>query len=261
MTLREIERACASGAKYIAKTQYENGRQVLESALPHAKAADERGPLLYNLAICHIRLGDQDKAIECLKEAISIHDEARNEFMSKNDFPEIKSDPRYKALVQQCASTGGVSLSAAQLARSENISYGTAMQSDYCPNFPVRPLNLFRKGEPLKDEALANIAEILRGILLGFSSPSDLRWSADAQQELGALDQSLGRMLSRVHSRATVDALTIKKMAQEYIERLGKKSDIRNRFYDGSISVINLVYDFANTLGCGGTLQTALEWC
>lgn len=110
MNLREIERACAEGAKCIARKQFEKGLQTFESALPHTSAADERGPLLYNIAICHSRLGNIDKAIESLEEAVSIHDEARMEFLINNDFPELKSDARYEALKGKCKGSGGVAL-------------------------------------------------------------------------------------------------------------------------------------------------------
>jgi hypothetical protein len=88
------------------------------------------------------------------------------------------------------------------------------------------------------------------------------KWPSYADEELLALISAYNRMEAAVpnHIRHTVNVLEIRKLAKAYVERLKSNSVLYDEFMTGEITLLYLSIDFGNTIACGGTLQTVLEW-
>jgi hypothetical protein len=151
---------------------------------------------------------------------------------------------------------------------SEQRKYTQALPSQVFPDFPLNPQNLSYDGALIKDEVLLNVVTVA---LIFLQEMKALRqragrgnWPGTADKELSALEISLtGSRMTRNFSRgirASVNASKIHHLAEFYLNRLRDDRAEYAEFMSGRLSVYFLMLDFAQTLGCGSTLQTALEW-
>jgi len=145
--------------------------------------------------------------------------------------------------------------------------FNSATPSWNFADFPLNPQNLFRQGCLLKGVALLNIATIGQCICAAFEAwrgeaAPQRRWPEYADRELVALKRAYERMHARepVGIRHSVDTIEVQRLAKAYIERVKKDDVVYAKFMNGDQTLYNLSVDFANTIACGGTLQTILQY-
>ena len=77
------------GAKLLEEGQTEEALKVFSSALTSAVSDRDKGQTLYNIAICHLRLGGEDSAIDALQNAVSLQPWLAKEFLADEDFSRL----------------------------------------------------------------------------------------------------------------------------------------------------------------------------
>ncbi len=147
-----------------------------------------------------------------------------------------------------------------------NRNYAKAYPSKLFPDYPIRPQNIFILDEPIWDQSLANISMIGLCITNEFqvwkNSVGNYKWPSYANEELSALINAYHQMQAKVPNGIThtVNVQEVRKLAMSYINLLRNDDVLYSEFMAGQITLFNLSLDFANTIACGGTLQTSLEW-
>ena len=87
MSKEDVRKLFDQGAKLLREDQPEEALKVFRSAL--TSAFSEKGQALYNIAICHLRLGDEDSAIDAIRNAVSLQPWLVKEFLADEDFSSL----------------------------------------------------------------------------------------------------------------------------------------------------------------------------
>jgi hypothetical protein len=144
-------------------------------------------------------------------------------------------------------------------------AFKSAGKSELFPDFPLNPQNLFIMDEPIRGQSLANVTEIALIICDEFEkwkNSSQGKWPSYATEELSALLRACNRMkmntpLGILH---TVNSDKIRTLVHDYIIRLRNDAKANNDFMNRNWTLWNSMIDFGNTIACGGTLQTTMQY-
>jgi len=144
-------------------------------------------------------------------------------------------------------------------------NYKSAGQSKLFPDVPLNPLGLFMVGEPIRGKSLANVAEIVEVICDEFKnwqSASGGNWPSYANGELSALVNACQNMKNNIpaDTKHTVDSNKVRGLIKSYITRLRNDANASNDFMNQTWTLWNSMVDFGNTIACGGTIQTTMEF-
>jgi hypothetical protein len=154
----------------------------------------------------------------------------------------------------------------AKYATNATRSFNKAGPSQVFPDFPLNPQSLFYQGLVIKDGHLLNIATIGLCICKEFdalkSSVGSEKWPRYADRELGALKRAYERMLAKVPpgTRHNVNTGEVRRLARAYLDCVKNSKTVYAEFTEARLTLLNMSIDFANTIACGGTLKTILEW-
>jgi hypothetical protein len=85
-------------------------------------------------------------------------------------------------------------------------------------------------------------------------------WPKYADGELEALERVLRKMLSKAGAQYNVNVELVRKLARQYVERLINSREAHAKFMKAKWTIWHMSIDFANTIGYGGALDTALDW-
>ncbi|MBK8167941.1 MAG: hypothetical protein IPK64_18505 [bacterium] len=143
-------------------------------------------------------------------------------------------------------------------------AFKSAGKSELFPDFPLNPQNLFRLGEPIQGQSLADAAEVGRCIcaeFLDWMAEAGGAWPPYATAELSALTRAFEAMNARASSANyhNVDSGAIRRLARDYVRRLRHDRAAHADFMAQRWTLYNATIDFGNTIACGGTLQTILQ--
>ena len=74
------------GVELLSDNQTEDALEVLNTALALAQENRHKGQILYNIAVCHLRMGSNDLALHALEDAVSLQPWLVKEFLADDDF-------------------------------------------------------------------------------------------------------------------------------------------------------------------------------
>lgn len=77
------------GVQYLEQLQYETALQTFLAGEKIAKKTSEKGSFLYNIAICHLRLCQKERASEAIKKALINDPELEANFLADPDLKEL----------------------------------------------------------------------------------------------------------------------------------------------------------------------------
>lgn len=95
MTKVDIKALFKKGIGLLRDGKVEEALEVFESGLNESVKDTDKGPLLYNIAVCHVRLGRTGLGVEALEKAINYQPwllekaQKDNDFMLLHEFKEI----------------------------------------------------------------------------------------------------------------------------------------------------------------------------
>jgi tetratricopeptide (TPR) repeat protein len=87
--------------KLISDSRYEDALEVLNDGLKIAKKDKDRGPFLYNIAICQVHFGQKDSAIKSLEKAVIAQPWLMPTILKDNDFDSLKNETAFIQLAQK----------------------------------------------------------------------------------------------------------------------------------------------------------------
>jgi tetratricopeptide (TPR) repeat protein len=87
--------------KLISDGKYEDALEVLNDGLKIANKDKDRGPFLYNIAVCQVHLGQKDSAIESLEKAVIAQPWLVPRILKDKDFASLKNETAFIQLVQK----------------------------------------------------------------------------------------------------------------------------------------------------------------
>jgi tetratricopeptide (TPR) repeat protein len=85
--------------KLISDGKFEDALEVLNDGLKIANK--DRGPFLYNIAVCQVHLGQKDAAIESLEKAVNVQSWLMPRILKDKDFGILKNETAFTQLVQK----------------------------------------------------------------------------------------------------------------------------------------------------------------
>ncbi|MEJ2454840.1 MAG: hypothetical protein P8103_11875 [Candidatus Thiodiazotropha sp.] len=137
--------------------------------------------------------------------------------------------------------------------------------SKYLPNFPQCAQDLFTHGAVIEGTYLASISDIGQAILLEIENwkaeTETGQWPNFADNEIAAFRRTYQRMENFAEGQPSqANTADVRKLAKAYFIAIRSNDELYQRFLQGQLTLYNLKIDFANTIACGGTLQTTLEW-
>jgi len=143
-------------------------------------------------------------------------------------------------------------------------SFKSVSKSELFPELPLSNQYLFCMEEPIKDRNLANISEVGLSICANIKEweiSNSSKWPSYAVSELEDLTSAFLRMkkAAPIEFRPIVDTDKISNMMNKYMLELKYNKAVFNKFFHKEYTLYYMIIDFGNTIGCGGTLQTALE--
>jgi tetratricopeptide (TPR) repeat protein len=90
------------GVSMLAGGDPKSALGAFETSLSQA-VGDKRSDSLYNIAVCHVRLGNHDAAIEVLRQAVAIDPNMASDVGTDDDFAPLRSDESFKEIVTAAA--------------------------------------------------------------------------------------------------------------------------------------------------------------
>lgn len=258
----------AKGDTTGAEPLYRRALEVSERTLGPEHVATLRS--LNNLALLLWNKGDLAAAEPLFRRAL----EARQRNLGSEHPDTVKSSSNLATLLKAKAKLASEEVPPSHPpaavspppASNEAGRLKKAYISKILPIFPLNPQNLFHMGEAIANENLLNIAIIGQCICGEFEAWRDRvgpqQWPTFADRELAALKRSYERMHADVPFgiRHTVNTDEVKRLAKAYLECIQNDRTLYANFKDARLTVFYLSVDFANTIACGGSLQTILEW-
>jgi tetratricopeptide (TPR) repeat protein len=88
------------GVSLLEKGDAQQALAAFNQALEKAKTNRGRGRILYNMAICNLRLGKKDTAIKEVAEAVSVLPSLRSRIEKDKDFSELHDDEEFRAVIE-----------------------------------------------------------------------------------------------------------------------------------------------------------------
>jgi hypothetical protein len=138
-----------------------------------------------------------------------------------------------------------------------------ASSSRVFSGFPLTPLNPVPVGSRLEGAYLANIAAV------GLAFCDEIRsgkermkegWPGYADGEIASLERVFQKMARKAGTAHDVDIPVVRKLARQYVGQLIASREAHSRFMAAEWTNWHLIIDFANTIGYGGPIDTALDW-
>jgi hypothetical protein len=140
---------------------------------------------------------------------------------------------------------------------------GRASASRVFPDVPLHPLNPTPVGSTIEGEYLGNIGAVGLAICNEFRSGKGRMkrgWPDYADGELAALERTFRKMLRKAGAQHNADVVLVRKLARQYVERLITSPEAHSKFMNAEWTCWHMSIDFANTIGYGGGIDTALDW-
>lgn len=94
------ESAFERGVRLLAAGQSEAALEQFKASLAAADAA-QRADSLYNIAICHVRLGRTDEAVRCVSEAVAADPHIIAEIAADEDFAPLRVDAGFERMLER----------------------------------------------------------------------------------------------------------------------------------------------------------------
>lgn len=154
--------------------------------------------------------------------------------------------------------------------------YKQAFKSVIIPEYPLKQLFLFIHGEPIMEKNLAtvsalglSICEKLSRFIANFSinkykfdyvyEPLLFRYLEDEIQSLVNVFEKIDSSVKAKGFYPDYSYMQFSTHCFEYLQMLEKKN-IHKLLIEQKLTAYNILIDYGNTIGCGGTIQTTLEY-
>ena len=95
-----------AGVELLADGKPDAALQEFERSLSGA-VDDQKADSLYNMAVCHVRLGNSDAALRAIGQAVTLDPSLADEIKSDNDFEPLRTDESFRRLLTVPASRPG----------------------------------------------------------------------------------------------------------------------------------------------------------
>ena len=138
-----------------------------------------------------------------------------------------------------------------------------SFSSKVFPGFPQHPLNRMPRGSVIDGQYLADIATVGSAIataLRGAKGRLTAGWPEYADGELQALERIYARMAHKAGIGPSIDSGFVRILASKYVSQLCQTADRQAEYLRGRLTNFSLSIDFANTIGYGGALKSALDF-
>lgn len=89
------------GVKLLDEGNPEAAIREFQRALANASTPAQKADLFYNIAVCHVRLGSVDAAVEAVAEALAADPDLVKEFRTDQDFAPIWSNASFREALQR----------------------------------------------------------------------------------------------------------------------------------------------------------------
>ena len=86
------------GVELLSAGQTADALQVFEKGLDRTRKAKVKGAFLYNIAVCQVRLGQREAAIETLDKAVTLLPRLGPKFRRDKDFGELRDFESFRSL-------------------------------------------------------------------------------------------------------------------------------------------------------------------
>jgi len=87
------------GASLLKKGDTQQALTMFNQALDKANSNDEKGSILYNIAVCNLRLGQRETAIKALTDTVSVLPSLKSRIAKDKDFTELQNDEQFRVVI------------------------------------------------------------------------------------------------------------------------------------------------------------------
>jgi tetratricopeptide (TPR) repeat protein len=94
-----VDKIFREGSSLLKKGNIQQALTKFDQAADVAKSNKEKAPVLYNTAVCYIRLGQKEAAIKALSDVVSILPSLRSRMAKDKDFTELQGEEQFRALI------------------------------------------------------------------------------------------------------------------------------------------------------------------
>ena len=92
------------GVKMLADDKPESALAAFQKSLEEA-VGDKKADSLYNIAVCHVRLGNHDAAREALRQAVALDPSMVSDIAPDEDFAPLRSGGAFEEIVKRSATS------------------------------------------------------------------------------------------------------------------------------------------------------------
>ena len=94
-----IDKIFRKGSSLLKDGDTQQALTTFNQALDMAKSNNDRGSILYNIAICNLRLGQKEPAIKALSDVVSVLPSLKSRMAKDKDFTELHDDEQFRVLI------------------------------------------------------------------------------------------------------------------------------------------------------------------
>jgi len=87
------------GSSLLKKGETQQALALFNQALDKAKSKNEKGSILYNIAVCNLRLGQRETAIRALADTVCVVPSLKSRIAKDKDFTELQNDEQFCVVI------------------------------------------------------------------------------------------------------------------------------------------------------------------